>query len=425
MSLNSARGQLRLLSRSACRFNSTVSTTASKTTDSPETSSVNVEGNQEQQHEEVTLEASTGIATSRAPTLDAYNQPLDGPLEQIAQMSERQFNEILNSVPDPTLNRDEIVSERFQKLLNLYGNKDKLKRQFTSTSSLLSRFPNLLPSDSLSPYTKAELTIRQRHHQQIMGDLGSKIVNVYQPHKLITNPPSINQLTAEKLMASGAHLGRSTELFNQNFQPFVYGKYKGLHIIDLDKTISYLKSACKVIQQVAENGGIILFLGLKVGQLRSIKEAAKNCNGYYVARKWIPGTITNALENPKPRHEVDMQDLETHRELSSDESNQTIKPDLIVILNPELAAVAIKEASQARIPTIGITDTNVDPNLVTYPIPANSSSNRTTNLITGVLGKSAQLGLNRRLQKVSEYKATLGMEPNEVFSEENLASKEN
>lgn len=399
---------LRLLQRSAVRFNST----------KVEAPKVEASISVEETSATVAETKSTGISEtleSHFKLLNAHNIPYDGPLEQLSEMTEAEFNEIINNTPNPTLNRDEIVNSRFEKLLSLYGNRDKLKKQFSSSSSLLAKFPNLIPSDSTSPYSHAELAIRQRHHAETMGNLGSKIINVYQPHKLITNPPKINQVTVEKLMASGAHLGRSTQLFNNNFQPFVYGKYKGLHIIDLEKTVSYLKNACKVIQGVVENGGIVLFLGLKIGQLRSIKEAAKRCNGYYVSRKWIPGAITNSLENPKPRHEIDMQDFETGRELNSDESNQVIKPDLIVILNPETAAVAIKEANQARIPTIGIVDSNVDPSSVVYPIPANSSSNRTTNLICGVLGKAGETGLQRRLQKVAEYKKALGMEPTENF----------
>lgn len=400
---SSLRVSSRFLQRSAVRFNSTATKVETPVA-------------------EVTLEESTtevvGQEEFQLPlkALNAHNQPYDGALEQLAEMSEQDLNKIYESSPSPTMDREEILTSRFEKLLSLYGNKDQLKKQFTSSSSLLSQFPNLIPSDKSSPYTQAELTIRQRHHAQVMGKLGSNIKNVYQPHKLISNPPKVNQITPEKLMAAGAHLGRSTELFHHSFQPFVYGKYKGLHIIDLEKTSAYLKTASKVVQQVAENGGLVLFLGLKVGQLRSIKEAAERCNGYYVARKWIPGAITNSLENPKPRHEVDLQDLPTGRELNTDESNQVVKPDLIVILNPENANVAIKEANQARIPTIGIVDSNVDPNLVTYPIPANSNSVRTTNLITGVLGRAGEAGLQKRLAKVSGYKKSLGMEADEPFT---------
>lgn len=410
-----ARGHLRLLQRSSVRFNSQLSTpTASATTtttSATETNEVAAEVDAVEADAEITQ------VTESHRILNAYNEPYDGPLDEISEMSEIEFNAELNKWPSATPDREDAVQSRFEKLLSLYGNRDQLKKSFSSSSSLLAKFPNLIPSDKLSPYTEAELAIRQKHHQQIMGDLGSKIINVYKPHELITNPPSVNQVTVEKLMASGAHLGRSTTLFNQNFQPFIYGEYKGLHIIDLEKTASSLKHAAKVVEKIAENGGIILFLGLKVGQLRSIKEAAKRCNGYYVAKKWIPGAITNSMENPKPRHEVDMQDFSTHRKLTTDEENKVIKPDLIVILNPENASVAIKEANQARIPTIGIVDTNVDPSLVTYPIPANSNSTRVTNLITGVLGKSAESGLKRRVQKVAEYKKTLGMDANEAFVE--------
>jgi small subunit ribosomal protein S2 len=414
-SFHPVRGQLRLLQKSAVRFNSTTVTKTVESVTSNENIIDNNNNNNNSNNNNMKNEVS--VSESNFKLLNAHNLPYDGPLDQLSEMSEQELDKILSNIPEPTLNREEILNSRFEKLLNLYGNRDKLKKQFSSSSSLLSKFPNLIPSDKTSPYSQVELTIRQKHHAQIMGNLGSKIINVYKPHTLISNPPNINQVTVEKLLSSGAHLGRSTQLFNKNFQPFIYGKYKDLHIIDLDKTITYLKSASKVVQQVVENGGLVLFLGLKIGQLRSIKEASKRCNGYYVARKWIPGAITNSLENPKPRHEVDMQDFKTYRELSSDEANQVIKPDLIVILNPENASVAIKEANQARIPTIGIIDSNVDPNLVTYPIPANSSSNRTTNLICGVLGKAGETGLNKRLQKVSEYKKTLGMEQNEAFTE--------
>lgn len=360
---------------------------------------------------------SNSVLNSKFKQLNAHNIPFDGPLDQLSEMTENEFNEIINSSSKPTLNREEILNLKFNKLLNLYGNKDKLKKQFSSSSLLLSKFPNLIPSDSSLPYTENELIIRQRHHYETMSNLGSNIKKIFKPHELILKSNKINNISIKKLMSSGAHLGRSTSLFNQNFQPFIYGNYKGLNIIDLDKTSIYLKNACKIIQGIVENGGIVLFLGVKIGQLKSIKEASKKCNGYYVSRKWIPGIITNSLENSKPRHEIDMEDFKTNRELNNDESNKIIKPDLIIILNPELSNVAIKEANQARIPTIGIIDSNVNPNLVVYPIPANSNSTRTTDLIVGVLGKAGEIGLKRRLQKVKEYKKNLGMESNECFTE--------
>ncbi|GME77635.1 unnamed protein product [[Candida] boidinii] len=104
------------------------------------------------------------------------------------------------------------------------------------------------------------------------------------------------------------------------------------------------------------------------------------------------------------RHEVDFGDVPTARELTPDENIQLVKPDLLVVLNPLEGKVAIKEANQAKIPTIGIIDTNVDPDCVTYPIPANDDSNRSTNLICGVLARAGEAGYNRRLFKYQQYK---------------------
>lgn len=364
---------------------------------------------------DVTASASEVPVTQRLSNTNAHGEPYGGSLEQLAEMTQEQLDAVLSSVPEPTSGREEVVLDKFHSLLNTYGNRDKLRKQFQSSSSLLSRYPSLVPSDVSEPYTEAELVVRQRHHAETMGQLGSSIVGVYRPHTLTTNPPKAKDVTVKKLMAAGAHLGRSTKLYNHNAQPFIYGTYKDIHIIDVEKTVEQLRAASNVVQGVVENGGIVLFLGLQPGQLKAVKTAAERCNGFYVARKWVPGAITNSLQNPKPRMEVDMGDVPTGRELTTDEANKIVKPDLVVVLNPEISRVAIKEANQARIPTVGIVDTNVDPNLVTYPIPANSSSGRAVALITGVLGKAGETGLKRRLQKVREYKERLGMEKGDAF----------
>lgn len=357
----------------------------------------------------------------QAETIPVNNGEQRSALSDIGEMSIGEFEQMINSAPKPTLNRDEIVLKKFHKLLQTYMNRDKLNREFTSSSSLLAQFPNLIPTSKNEPYSSAELAIRQRHHAQVMGKLGSDVRGVYKPYQLISNPPRPNQVTVEKLLASGAHLGHSVSHWNVATQPFIYGQYKGIHIIDLDKTVSYMRRAAKVVEGVAQNGGLILFLGLKEGQLRAVKEAARKCNGYYVTHKWVPGTITNSLENPKPREEVDMGDIPTKRELNQDEVRQVIKPDLIVMLNPLESKVAVKEANQARIPTVGLVDTNCDPGIVTYPIPANDDSIRATNLICGVLGRAAEAGYRRRLDAVHKYKEKLGItreEPLTGISEE-------
>ena len=330
-------------------------------------------------------------------------------LEEVSGMTIHEFEQALNAAPKPSLNRDDAVLRKFRELLKTYINKDSLRREFKSSSSLLAQFPNLAPTAKTEAYSAAELAIRQRHHAALMGNLGSTVRNVYRPHQLVSNPPKATRVSLERMLACGVHLGHSVALWNRKTQPFLYGQYDGIHIIDLNQTLAHLRRAAAAVRGVAENGGLILFLGVKEGQMRAVREAARRCNGYFVIHKWTPGTITNALENPKPRHEVDMADVPTKRQLTGDESSENIKPDLIVMLNPLESQVAVKEANQARIPTVGIVDTNCDPDIVTYPIPANDDSVRSTNLICGVLGRAGEAGYKRRLSAVHAYKGALGI----------------
>ncbi|GME83166.1 unnamed protein product [Ambrosiozyma monospora] len=197
-------------------------------------------------------------------------------LNILKQLTKGEFEEILNSAPKPTLNRDVLVLESFKKLFQTYVSKSQQEGELSSQStSKMTQFPNLIPTPEGEPYSAAELAVRQKYHASTSGKLGSRVRNVYHPHQLIINPPTTNQLTVSKLMAAGAHLGHSTKLWNTSTQPFIYGEYNDIHVIDLDKTINYLKRAAKIVEGVAENGGLILYLGLKPGQARSVKEAAR------------------------------------------------------------------------------------------------------------------------------------------------------
>ena len=93
-------------------------------------------------------------------------------------------------------------------------------------------------------------------------------------------------------MEAGVHLGQSVSLWRSSTQPYIYGEYNGIHIIDLNKTLALLRRAANVIEGIVERGGIVLFLGTRDGQKRALEEAAKRVHGYYVSSRWIPGTLT-------------------------------------------------------------------------------------------------------------------------------------
>ncbi|KAF9928728.1 37S ribosomal protein, mitochondrial [Linnemannia zychae] len=213
--------------------------------------------------------------------------------------------------------------------------------------------------------------------------LGGKLVP--KPKSALSNNPASNTLTIAQLLAAGLHLGHSTSLWNVASMPFIFGVREGISIINLEHTLTYLRRACTVTKAVARRGGIILFIGTREGVDNVTIDAAKSCNAYYVASKWCPGTITNAQEIVGP-HTPRLPDAR------AGDLAKPFRPDLVIVLNPLENMIAIKEATRFNIPTIAITDTDVDPRIVSYPIPANDDSVRGVELVAKVLAEAAKEG---------------------------------
>ncbi|KAF8978501.1 37S ribosomal protein, mitochondrial [Entomortierella lignicola] len=205
------------------------------------------------------------------------------------------------------------------------------------------------------------------------------------PRSALSSNPSSNSLTIAQLLAAGLHLGHSTSLWNVASMPFVFGVREGISIINLEHTLTHLRRACTVTKAVARQGGIILFIGTREGMSHATIHAAKSCNAYYVASKWCPGTITNAQEIVGP-HTPRLPDARPG------DPAKPFRPDLVIVLNPIENMTAIKEATRFNIPTIAITDTDVDPRIVSYPIPANDDSVRGVELVAKVLAEAVKEG---------------------------------
>lgn len=219
------------------------------------------------------------------------------------------------------------------------------------------------------------------------------------PKSALSNNPSSNSLTIAQLLAAGLHLGHSTSLWNVASMPFVFGTREGISIINLEHTLTHLRRACTVTKAVARQGGIILFIGTREGMDHVTIDAAKSCNAYYVASKWCPGTITNAQEIVGP-HTPRLADARPG------DLAKPFRPDLVIVLNPIENMIAIKEANRFNIPTIAITDTDVDPRIVSYPIPANDDSVRGVELVAKVLAEAAKDGNVLALEASKEMSRT-------------------
>lgn len=280
----------------------------------------------------------------------------------------------------------------------------------TATSAYVGEYPNLKPTPDYKPYSSQELFLRQLSHMRRSGKIGSNVIGVYNPSNDVQDPSTIDDVTVASLMAAGCHLGHSKSMWRPSTQPFISGEYEGIHLIDLNETLSSLKRAATVIGSVAGKGGIILYVGTTRTweQHRSLEEAAHRSKGYYVSHRWIPGTITNFTEVSKQiggtqEIELDLGDEPTKRGI---ESALLIKPDLVVLLNPVDNRNCINECIKLRIPTVALCDTNMEPSLLTYPIPCNDDSTRASSLILGVLSKAAEEGVKLRYKAFSRYKSS-------------------
>jgi small subunit ribosomal protein S2 len=203
--------------------------------------------------------------------------------------------------------------------------------------------------------------------------LGSEITPHYQPHTLLSHPPSPADVTLELLLASEAHQGHATSLWNPANARYIYGIRQGIHIISLEATAAHLRRAAKVVQEVSRRGGMVLFVGTREGQDTAVVRAAQLAKGYHLFERWIPGSITNGQQilgrcRTKVVNEKD-EEVPGFEEQLYD--RPVLRPDLVVCMNPLENYVLLHECALNNIPTIGVIDTNADPTWVTYPIPAN------------------------------------------------------
>jgi small subunit ribosomal protein S2 len=186
----------------------------------------------------------------------------------------------------------------------------------------------------------------------------------------------------QALMDAGLHYGNSTEVWHRNALPFIYGRREGIHIINLEHTLIYLKRAANVVREVSKNGGNILFVGSRSYMKQILADAAVRSNNFYVTCKWTKGTLS------------DYQNVLKH---SLREGNtRFIHPDLIIVLDMNNSQECLHEATLKKVPTIGLIDTDCDAAQVTYAIPGNDDSYGGIELIANVLANASIEGKQQR-----------------------------
>ena len=240
----------------------------------------------------------------------------------------------------------------------------------------------------------------------------------------------MSKIKFEDLLGTGAHFGHVTRKWNPNYKPFVLMEKNGIHIINLDETIRCLDKATSFLQSRSKKGGEFLFVGTKKQARDIVQQEADRCSMFYVVERWLGGTLTNfstikksikrlhllekegsPIYENQTKKEVQM--LNRERIKLSDQ-HRGIKdmrrlPDAVIIVDTKLESTAVAEAGRLGIPIIAIVDSNTDPTLVDYPIPANDDSIRTiqliiSNLADTILDSSAKKSKSSDKQQPADEK---------------------
>ncbi|MFL5734001.1 MAG: 30S ribosomal protein S2 [Chloroflexia bacterium] len=220
------------------------------------------------------------------------------------------------------------------------------------------------------------------------------------------------------LLEAGVHFGHQTKRWNPKMKPYIFTERNGIHIIDLQQTVSGLKAAMSYVSDLVSNGGRLLFVGTKKQAQEAIQEESERAGQLYVNRRWMGGMLTNYttmrtrlryladLEARKARGEfgdlpkaeagkLEEQIIRLNNLLGGIKEMRSL-PDALFIVDPHRERIAITEAIKLGIPVVAMVDTNCDPDEVDYIIPSNDDAIRAVRVITAKIADAAIEGQQRR-----------------------------
>lgn len=219
---------------------------------------------------------------------------------------------------------------------------------------------------------------------------------------------------ARKLINAGVHFGHGVSRWNPKMAPFIFAKRGNIHIIDVKKTLRGLLIAKKLLVEVVSSGKDVVFVGTKRQAQKAIESAAEKCGMHYVSQRWLGGMLTNfrtvrarlqRLEQLEAMAEDGMLDSESKKQASrlkremrkikgnlEGVRNMSRLPGAVVVVDAKKEYLALREAKKLEIATIGLLDTDSDPDTVDVAIPANDDSIRAVDLILHELADAVAIG---------------------------------
>lgn len=237
----------------------------------------------------------------------------------------------------------------------------------------------------------------------------------------------MSKVSFEQLLEAGAHFGHLKRKWNPAMAPYIFEEKKGIHIIDLNKTIAHLDQACAALTQIARSGKKVLFVATKKQAKEILAQKVQEVNMPYVTERWTGGMLTNFQTTRKSIRKMTsidkMKTDGTWETLNKRErlfktrqreklektfgsiADMTRQPAAIFIVDILKEHIALKEARRLAIPVFAMVDTNVDPKLVDFPIPSNDDATKSIAVIVGAACDAIKAGLSdRKASKDSDEK---------------------
>ena len=248
-----------------------------------------------------------------------------------------------------------------------------------------------------------------------------------------------------ELLDAGVHFGHLTRKWNPNMAPYIFMERNGIHIIDLNKTMVKLEEAAEAMKKIARSGRKIMYVATKKQAKEIVAKAAQDVNMPYITERWPGGMLTNFVTirkavkkmssidkmkadgtflvlSKRERLQIDRQRAKLEKNLGSI-SEMSRLPAALFVVDVKREAIAIAEARKLSIPTFAIVDTNSDPELVNFPIPANDDASKSITIIIDALNAGVTRGLSERKKEKDLQAAAKKDSENQVASKDQVEDR--
>jgi small subunit ribosomal protein S2 len=205
-----------------------------------------------------------------------------------------------------------------------------------------------------------------------------------------------DSVTVKQLLEAGAHFGHQTGHWHPKMKNYIFTQRNGIHIIDLEQTVTMLNKACAFVRELVSNGQTIMFVGTKKQAQDIVQEEARRCGMYYVNQRWLGGMLTNfntiqgridylvRLEDKNSRGEMDYlskkdklkleKEMAKLNKLMGGFKEMTSLPGALFIIDPTKEKIALNEAQKVGVKLVATVDTNCNPDGIDYIVPANDDA---------------------------------------------------